>query len=122
MTEFIKKNWIKIVTLTIGLFFFMVIYGCEPKVESLFNDDYMVTGSELNIELEAIIAIAKSRHEDLERQIQLRNLILKNVLIVAESGTLNPVSVLTALFAFYGLGSATNSTKNLVKKKLTHND
>lgn len=122
MNKFLKENWIKIVTLTIGLFFFLVIYGCEPEVKSLFNPDIKVTGEELKIELETLLSIAKMRQEDLERQIQLRNLILQNVLLVAQTGTINPLGILTGLFAFYGVGSAATSTVKTVKKKLTHND
>lgn len=120
MWNLFKNNWIKISITITGLVIFLVFAGCEPKVKSLFNDDQLITGPELKVELETLLSTAKLRQEDLQRQTQLRNLILKNVLIVAESGSLNPVGLLTALFAFYGFGSAANSTKNAVKKKLSN--
>lgn len=116
MKKLLKNNYVQICTVFIGICFFGYFIGCEPKVNSLLDPTKKVTGAELEIELKTVMAIAKMRHDDLAKQIQLRNLILNNALLIAETGTVNPIAVLTGLFAFYGIGSAANQTKNVVKK------
>jgi len=120
--KFLEDNWLQITIFAIGISSFIFCYGCKPKVSSLLYENTMVTAPELEIELQTLLAIAKIRQEDLVKQNQLRDLILKNVLIIAETGTVNPLGILTALFAFYGIGSAANTTKNAVKKKLIKSD
>jgi len=112
----VKNNYVQICTVIFGIVFLLFIYSCEPKVESLIHPGKDVTGSVLKIELETLLAIAKSRQADLAKQNELRNMILNNIMLVAETGTISPIGALTSIFAFYGIGSAANSTKKIVKK------
>ncbi len=116
MLNAFKNNYVQICTVLAGFLFLIFVYSCEPKVESLIHPGEEVTGTVLKIELETLLAIAKSRQADLARQNELRNMILNNIMLVAETGTISPIGALTSVFAFYGIGSAANSTKKIVKK------
>jgi len=125
MVTWIKTHWqsIMIVLVTIGFVIFM--YGCEPKVKSLNHSGQFVTRAELQLELETLMTLAEIRVADLDRQQALRNLILQNALILAAGQPLNPVGILTAVAALYGIGTAskniTQTVKTAVKKKDNNN-
>lgn len=92
--------------------------SCPPTTKSILSPDEKVTGAELQLELEALMGTAKLRLADLQRQQEFRDLIMQNALLVIESGSFNPVGILTSLFAFYGVGSAANSTRKTIVKKV----
>jgi len=125
MLAWIKTHWqsIMIGLVTIGFVIFM--YGCEPKVKSLNNGGKFVTRAELQLELQTVMTLAEIRVADLDRQQALRNLILQNALVLAAGQPLNPVGILTAIAALYGIGQASNNVvktvKNTVKKKVGNN-
>lgn len=116
--EWFKTNLFKIVSMTIGLALVLYFFGCPATTESLLQPGRKVTAPELQIEIDALVSKYELRRLDLEQQEQLRQLILNNALIMVQHGQINPLGILTALFAFYGAGSAANTTKNVIKKKL----
>ena len=118
MLQWIKNHWnsIVIVLVTSGLCIFM--YDCEPKVESLKDERRLVTRFELQIELEQILSTAEIRMSDLDRQDELRKIILQNALLLVEGQPANPVGIITAIAALYGLLTASKSTVQTVKNTL----
>lgn len=116
MTILNKINWPKSLSIVFAVLFFCWAVGCQPTVQSLSTPGTNVTGPQLQLELETIIAQFDIRKASLEEQDKLRQLLLSNALLVAETGTVNPVGILTGLLAFYGIGSATNDTKKAICK------
>ena len=123
-------NWIKnhsaiiIASLvSIGLILFM--YGCEPEVNSLIYNGKRVNRSELQYELSSLVALAEVRMLDLDKQDQLRAIILQNALIIVSGQPYNPVGIITAFAAVYGLTQGgTNITKvvkNTINKRKGNN-
>lgn len=113
----LEINWpktIAIVALTALLFYG---HGCEPKVRSLIQPGQMISRAELQIELDSIIATAEYRMAELAKQEAFQDVIFKNVLLMAESGTINPLGVITLLAGLYGVARGTQDIKNKVKKK-----
>jgi hypothetical protein len=80
-------------------------YGCEPTVKSLIDDKDYVNREELTIELNALMAKAELRMVQLDRQDELRNILINNALLIAQGNPTNPLGLLTALAGLYGLGS-----------------
>lgn len=110
------------VTFLLGFY----LYACEPKVKSLENEMVMVTRGELQIELDRILSMAEHRMLSLDRQEAIRNMILQNALLVVGGQPLNPVGLITAFAALYGVGIAGSKTvtaiKNGVKKRTVNNE
>jgi hypothetical protein len=125
MLEWLKKNYqviiATIVTVSMGLW----LYCCEPKTHSVLSPHTMVTRAELEVELDNIMKLAEQRMVDLNRQEAIRNLILQNALLVVGGQPLNPVGLLTAFAAIYGVGVAGSKTvtavKNGIKKRAVSN-
>ncbi|MBA7714915.1 hypothetical protein ES703_123947 [subsurface metagenome] len=111
------ESWPKtfaIIALTVLLFWG---YSCQPKVASLITEGKQVGRAELQIELDTIVATAEFRLADLDRQEAFQDLIFKNALVMVETGTLNPVGIITMLAGLYGISRGAKDLKDRVEKK-----
>lgn len=111
------QNWPK----TIALVFLTLIlfwgYGCPPKVKSLIQPGVKITRPELQVELDSIITTAEYRMADLDRQEAFRDVIFKNAVLMIETGTINPLGIITLLIGLYGIARGAKDIKDRVKKK-----
>ena len=115
MLQWLNKHKTALIGYLICLAIMLFIYSCEPKAQSLSNNGKLVTGAELQLELNHFIDTAEIRFASIERQRQLRALILNNALIVVEGQPANPLGILTGLLAIYGTAQAAKNTKGAIK-------
>jgi len=115
--NFLKANTVKILCLAAGILAMLWAYGCAPRVISLINPDKKVTAQELQLEFDTLVQMFEIRQLDIDRQNKLHELITHNAMLVAQTGTFNPIGLLTGLAALYGVGSAAKDTKNVIKRK-----
>ena len=111
------QNWpktIALITLTVLLFWG---YGCPAKVDSLLHPDKKIVRAELQVELDTIIATAQFRMADLDKQEAFRDVIFQNAMLIVETGTLNPLGIITMLAGLYGITRGTQDIKNRIKNK-----
>lgn len=110
------QNWPKTIALIVLTALLFWGYGCPPRVKSLLQPGQMVTRPELQVELHAITETAEFRFADLDQQDAFRDIIFKNVLLSVETGTLNPVGIITLLTSLYGIGRGAKDVKDRIKK------
>lgn len=116
----LKDKWLLWTVMALANILLLSLASCPPTTQSLLVDGKKITRPELQLELDTIVGTAQLRLADLDRQQEIRDLILKNALIMVETGTFNPFGIATALFAFYGIATGVNTAKNkLIKKKPT---
>lgn len=114
----LKENWpITIAMIAVNILIVFAL-SCPPRVISLLDPQKKVTRAELQLELDTLIGLAEIKMADLDQQEHIRKIILENALMMITTGTFNPLGLATALFAFYGIGTAANQTKNYAKKKI----
>jgi len=120
LTDFVTNPpmTLAIIVLTVLLFWG---YGCPPQTKSLLEPDKKVTRPELQIELDSIVATAQFRLADLDRQEQFRDIIFNNAMVMVETGTLNPIGIMTMLAGLYGVTRGAKDIKDRVKKKTNSN-
>lgn len=112
------KNKLPIIISGIAAILLLVYaYGCKPTTESLRDPGRKVTREMLALEVNSLLAESKVRIADLDRQLELRNLIFQQTLIVAESGGINPIGLITSLMAIMGIGAAIDDVKLRKKQK-----
>lgn len=111
MWKWVKNHMPLITALIVGVCLICYQEGCEPSVKSLLDESRFVTRGELNVELDQIVSKAEFRMIQLDKQEAIRNIILQNALILASGQPLNPVGILTALAAIYGIGSGVQSVR-----------
>ncbi|MBA7653710.1 hypothetical protein ES703_61567 [subsurface metagenome] len=114
----LKENWpVTIAMIAVNILIVFAL-SCPPRVTSLIDPQKKVTRAELQLELDTLIGLAEIKKADLDKQEQIRKLILENAMMMITAGAFNPLGLATALFAFYGIGTAANSAKNYAKKKI----
>lgn len=116
ITEFVKSHKLELTVFAIGSFFLFTAAACEPKTQSLQDPHRKVTATELQIELEAITKTAEYRLGQIEQQYQIREMILRNALLIAQGNPTSPAGIATGLLTILGASSAITSTKKAVKK------
>jgi len=93
------------------------IFGCQSKVESLNGTRQLVNRGELKIELDHILAKAELNFQELDRQDEIKQIIFNSALMMAKSGSINPIGVLTTFGAILGLGATVDNVKKRKKIK-----
>lgn len=116
MVNWLKDNKPVIFTIIVTVLMIFYIVACEPKVKSLNNNHQLVTRQELQFELENILRTAELRMAQLDQQERIRQLVLQNALLTLQGTTFNPVGLITAIAALYGLGQAGTKVTKAVKK------
>jgi len=91
--------------------------GCEPKAQSIRNPSQKINRAQLESELDSIIVQVQNSVDDMDRKERILNYLFQQALIVAESGTVNPVGILTSLGAILGLGAGVDNVRNRKKIK-----
>lgn len=92
-------------------------FACPARTPSLLVEGKKVTRPELQIELDSIIQTAEYRMADLDRQEQIRDFVFKNALIMIETGTVNPIGIITLLAGLYGIAHGAKHLKDRIEKK-----
>ncbi len=125
MYEWIKNHLPLLTTISVTIGILLFIYACEPKVQSLYREGTQVNRQELQLELDQMIGLAQLRMADLEKQEQLRAVILQNALILVQGQPFNPVGLITGIAALYGITQASQNTvkvvKNVTQKRKVNN-
>ena len=122
MWEWYKKRSSIIITGLVCVGFIIYGYGCEPKVASLGDRTRLINRQELQLELDQFITMAQIRMADLDKQEELRTIILQNALILVQGQPYNPLGILTAVAAVYGIKQGgSNITKTIKKRKINGN-
>ncbi len=116
MWEWLKSKSTIILAVIVTASFLFFAYSCEPKVPSLWREGKQVNRQELQLELDQMIGLAQLRMVDLEKQEQLRAIILQNALILVQGQPFNPAGLITAVAALYGIGQASKSVSKTVKE------
>ncbi|MBA7654884.1 hypothetical protein ES703_62777 [subsurface metagenome] len=115
MLQWIKKHFTVITTILITIGFAFYCYGCEPQTASLVTPHRLINRQELQLELDQLIGLAQIRMIDLDKQEQLRAVILENALILVQGTPVNPVGILTGVAAIYGLMQGSTNVTKIVK-------
>ena len=118
--SFYRDNWTHVISMNACIFLLWFAYGCEPKTKSLIVPATEVTRSELISEIESLLSKYESRTADLDKQEELRDFILQQAVIVAQTGTVNPIGIATALLALLGIGAGVDDIRlRRERKKVT---
>lgn len=91
-------------------------YGCQSTVNSMLEPERKVNRAELETEVEFLLSRAKNRLDELDRQDQIKLLIFEQAALFAQTGTINPMGLLTTAISVIAIGSALDQRRK--KKEL----
>ena len=115
MYNWLKKNSSILISILVTVGMFVYLYGCEPKTQSLTQPSRFINRQELQLELDQIMGLAQLRMLDLDKQEELRAVILQNALILVQGQPFNPIGLITAFAAIYGVAKGSGSITRVVK-------
>ncbi|MBA7652687.1 hypothetical protein ES703_60526 [subsurface metagenome] len=82
----------------------------------MYNNERRINRQELQLELDQFMALVQIRMVDLDKQDELRAVILQNALILVQGQPFNPLGLLTAAASIYGITQAGRNAAAGVKK------
>jgi len=109
-----RYETISIILASVLLLFF---FGCEPTCQSILEPGNTSSRSELDAEIEMMIARANAGYASLEKQESLRQLLFNQTIASASTGTFNPIALLTSIGAIFGVGATVDNVRNRKKIK-----
>lgn len=90
-------------------------YGCQSKCKSILDPGQKITRGELQIEVDTLLATAKLRLEDLDQQDNLKLLLFQQAALFAETGTVNPMGILTTGLSIFAVSFGLDQRKRAIK-------
>jgi len=100
MSKFLKflndNHWYIIA----GIIIFGIVFwthGCESQVTSLINTDKKVNRAELQVEIEYVAGIAKTRVMDLDKKDEIRQTLFDALVLVSQGGQINTLGIVNLL-------------------------
>lgn len=108
----------QVITAIIICFFIGWLTCCASTTESMLDPNQQVTRNELQAEMDLLLARCSNRVNNLDQQDALKTLIADNALLFTETGTINPVGLVTTVFGVLGLGAAVDNIRRRKDAKL----
>jgi len=107
------------ISVIIASLLLVVWWGCEPKAQSIRNPALKLNRLQLQSELDSIIVQVQNSVADMDKQEKVVNFLFEQALIIAESGTVNPVGILTSIAAILGIGAGVDNVRKRKELKTT---
>jgi len=106
------NHWYIIAAVLIcGLLFW--IYGCQSQVRSIIKPTSKITRAELEIEVDYLLAQARIKLEDLDRQDEIKRLLLEQAAIFSSTGTFNLTGLLNTAITIGAISFGLNRNQKL---------
>jgi hypothetical protein len=119
LLKFFKRHWSLLLPALLAIPLFFYAYGCESTCRSMLDPLRSVTRPELQAELTYLLSTAEARFGELDRKDAAKSAIFDELLITAETGTVNPLGVIAALLGALGVTSAINNAT--LRAKINNN-
>ena len=111
-----KKQLHIILPFIVAALLLVYAYGCEPTTASLLTANEKVSRAQLISEMDMLEYKLERGIADLDQQQRIRDLVFQQGLIIAQSGGVNPVGLITALMSVLGVGAIADDVR--LRKKI----
>jgi len=86
-------------------------HGCDSKIESIRYPGTRITRGQLEIEVNNFLQEAEIRAEQLNIQDELKTTFYRIGMTTIESGTLNPIGLITTIAGILGIGATADNVR-----------
>jgi len=121
LLKFLNDNHWYIIACVLACSFVFWIYGCESQVTSLLYPEKKINRMELENETTYIIGQAKVKLADLDRQDELKQLVLDQAAIFSQQGSFNPMGLLNTIVTIGAVSFGLNRNQLLRDANKTKN-
>lgn len=80
------------------------LYGCESTTTSLITPEKKINRGELQVELEYLTGIARTRAADLDQQDEIKQALLDSLVVVSQGGQLNAMGLVNLVATITAIG------------------
>lgn len=105
----IKHNRFIISSIIVSVIIIGYAYGCQAEVQSPFDTWKMVTRPQLEIEVQKYAATISLAYADLQKQEEVKNLIVNAGLAYAQGEGINPVGLIATVMGILGIGAVVDN-------------
>jgi len=109
---FNDNHWYVIAALLACMLVFW-IYGCQSEVTSMLDPAKRINRDELQLETDYVLGQAKVKLADLDRQDEIKKLVLDQAAIFGQTGTFNPTGLLNTMIAIGAIAFGLDRNKKL---------
>lgn len=106
------KHWY-LIAATIACVLLIWIYGCQSTVGSIITPDKKITRAELKLEADFLLGQARVKLEDLDRQDDVKRILLEQTAIFGTTGTFNPTGLLNTIISISAVAFGLDRNKKL---------
>jgi len=89
------------------------VYGCQSKVASMIDPTQQINRDELKAEADYLTAKIKSKAANLDRQDEIKMLLLEQATIFGQTGNFNPTGLLNTCISIGAIGFGLNRNQKL---------
>ena len=89
------------------------IYGCQSTVTSMMDPDKKINRDELKLETDYLIGQMQVKLADLDRQDEIKRLLLEQASIIATTGTFNPIGLINMALTIGAIAFGLNRNQKL---------
>jgi len=117
----LKDNGFLIIAVSLIPVVVAFFYGCQSTVKSVRYPDQRVNRPQLENEIQNYLNEAQNRFDELDQHERIKNLLLEQAFTIAETGTVNPVALLTTFGSLLGMGAIADNVRKrkVIRDNLT---
>lgn len=108
---FLNHERYQAIAIGLVLILLAVMFGCQSKVSSIINPTLQVSRDELQLELNQLLSTAEIKFSQLDQQDQLKATLYQIGLVTAQTGTFNPIGLITAIAGILGVGATVDNVR-----------
>ncbi len=113
--KFANDNHWYIIGLTAAICLSLWLYGCESEVKSMIDPNKKVNRAELELESEYLIGQLRIKLTDLDKQDEIKIMLLEQAMIFGSTGTFNPAGLLNTIVSIGAISFGLNRNQKLKK-------
>lgn len=116
---FLNHQRYEVISCVVIVVILISFLGCQSETTSILDPSTSISRDELSAEVNNFMERAKIRFADLDRQDEIKQILLNNALLYSATGTLNPVGVVTTLAAVFGIGATVDNVRRRKNASVT---
>jgi arginine exporter protein ArgO len=111
--KYLNDNHWYIIAAIVICAIFLWLFGCQSKVSSMITPEKQITRDELMLESDYLLGEIKVKLADLDKQDEIKQLIIDQASMFSKTGSFNPMGLLNTLISVGAISFGLNRNQKL---------